>query len=334
MLLPGHPSFRPGPPRAMSATGSRRMALAPPILGAMTEPGSMSQAMRPVFDRIAVRRAFARAGDGEPEFARIVQIARDGLLDGLDGIRIRPRRILDLGSGTGATARQLAHRFRRADIVSVDPVCALLHEARSRAPRWFSRHLHVTGEAERQPLSTDSMDLILSNLAMPWFDPIERAIAECLRILRPGGLMLLSTFGPDTLKELAYARAGSGASQRMHPFADMHVLGDALVRVGFTDVVMDVQRIRLHTPDFWRLCRVLCRSGGSSALAGRRRGLTARRPFNAAAARYETLRRPDGALPVSVELVFGHAWAPESAQAGPVGAIPRLDWSTEPESRP
>jgi len=299
----------------------------------MAEPPSIPQSIRSTFDRIAVRRMFARAGDGDPEFARLAQIARDALLERLDGIRIRPRRILDLGSGTGATARHLARRFRGADVVSVDPVCELLHEARSRAPRWFSRHLHVTGEAERQPLSSHSMDLILSNVAMPWFDPVDLALAECLRTLRPSGLMLLSTFGPDTLKELAFAWAGGGASPRMHSFADMHVLGDALVHVGFADVVMDVQRIRLHTPDFWRLCRVLRRSGGSSALAARRRGLTAVQTFRAAAARYETLREPDGVLPVSVELVFGHAWAPASARPRSTVATPRLDWSMGPESQ-
>ena len=276
---------------------------------------------------------FGRVRDGDPEFARIAQIARDALLERLDGIRVRPHRILDLGSGTGATARLLARRFRRADVVSVDPVRALLHEARSRAPRWFSRHLYVTGEAERQPLSSHSMDLILSNVALPWFDPVDRALRECLRTLRPGGLMLLSTFGPDTLKELAFAWAGGGASPRMHPFADMHVLGDALVHVGFVDVVMDVQRIRLHTPDFWRLCRVLRQSGGSSALVARRRGLTAVETFRAAEARYETLREADGALPVSVELVFGHAWAPASAQSRPAVAFPRLDWSTGSDSQ-
>ena len=298
----------------------------------MAEPHSIPHATRPVFDRIAVRRTFARAHDGDPEFARVVDIARDALLERLDGIRIQPRRILDLGSGTGATARRVARRYRGAEVVSLDPVCVLLHKARSRVPRWFSRHLRVTGEAEGQPLPSGSMDLILSNVAMPWFDPIEAAIAECLRILRPGGLMLFSTLGPDTLKELSFAWAGAGAPQRMHSFADMHVLGDMLVHVGFADVVMDVHRVRLQTPDFWHLCRVLRRSGGSSVLTARRRGLTSARTFRAAEARYETLREPDGALPVSVELVFGHAWAPDSAQSRPAGIFPRLDWSTKPES--
>ena len=292
----------------------------------MVEPPS-TQHSPPLFDRIAVRRIFARAGDGDPAFARVMLTARDALLERLDGIRIAPTRILDLGAGTGATARRLARRFRRADVVSADPVASLLHRARSRAPRWFSRHRYVTAEAERLPLASHTMDLILSSVAMPWFDPVDHALAECLRTLRPGGLMLLCTLGPGTLKEFAFAWSDGGESRRMHPFLDMHVLGDALVHAGFADVVMDVQRVRLQSPDFWGLCRVLSRSGGSGALAARRRGLSAVETFRAAAARYESLRAPDGALLVSVEFVFGHAWAPERARHRSSGVVPQMDWS-------
>ena len=314
-------------PSALDAPGLR-----PHTRQTMAERPSVRRAIPPTFDRAAVRRLFARAGDGDPEFARVLQRARDSLLERLDGIRVAPRRILDLGAGTGGLARCLAHRFRAADVVSVDPVPSLLHSARARAPRWFSRHRYVAGEAERLPLSTHSVDLILSSVTLPWFDPVDHALAECLRTLRPGGLMLLSTLGPGTLKELASAWSGTAEPDRMHPFADMHVLGDALVHAGFADVVMDVQRIRLQVPDFWHLCRILSRSGGSGALAVRRRGLTAVEAFRAAAARYDTLRDSDGALPVSVEFVFGHAWAPEGGRPGASAVLPRMDWSRESKS--
>ena len=281
--------------------------------------------MPPTLDRLAVRRTFARAGDGAPEFARAMGIARDGLLGCLDSIRIAPTRILDLGAGTGATARALASRFRGADVVSVDPAGGLLHLARSRAPRGTSTHRYVAGEAERLPLASRSLDLIVSNMALPWFDPVDDALSECLRTLRPGGLLLLGTLGPGTLKELAMAWPARGAAHRMHPFADMHVLGDAMVRAGFADVVMDVQRIQLEAHDFRHLCRVLSRSGGSGVLASRRRGLTAVKTFRETAARYESLRRADGALPVSVEIVFGHAWAPAPTRQRASGTIPRMD---------
>ena len=314
--------------RDVSAARSRCIGLATPYSTTMTERLSAQHPIASTFDRVAVRRWFARAGDGDPEFARTTRIARDALLDRLEEIRIAPRRILDLGAGTGAGARALARLYRGADVVSVDPVVGLLKCARARAPRWFSRHRYVTGEAERLPLSTHSVDLVLSSLALPWFDPVDDALAECLRILRPGGLLLLSAFGPDTLQELAFAWRDRNGPHRMHPFADMHVLGDALVHAGFADVVIDTQRIRLQVPDFWHLCRVLSRSGGSGALAARRRGLTAVESFRAAAARYDMLRDADGVLPVSVELVFGHAWAPDPSRPGPSVAFPQVDWSS------
>ena len=125
--------------------------------------------------------------------------AHDALLERLDGIRIAPRRILDLGAGTGAVARRVARHFRDAEVLCVDPVPVLLRRARERAPRWFSRHRHVAGDAERLPLASHCVDLIVSSVAMPWFDPVDDALAECLRTLRPGGLLLLSTLGSGPL---------------------------------------------------------------------------------------------------------------------------------------
>ena len=284
----------------------------------------------PASNRIAVRRMFARAGTGDPALAAFMQTARDELLERLDGIRISPARVLDLGAGTGAVAHALARRFRGADVVRVDPVVGLLHRARTRMPRWLSKHRYVAAEAERLPLASHSVDLVLSNLAMPWFDSVDDALAECLRILRPGGLLLLNTLGPDTLKELA--TAWPDRARRMHPFMDMHVLGDALVHAGFADVVIDVQRMQFEAPDFRTLCRIVGRGGGSGVLATRRRGLTSPRTFRAAAARYEALRRPDGTLPVSVELVFGHAWAPAPTHRPSTGVFPRMDWAADSDS--
>ena len=287
----------------------------------------MHRDIPPTFDRVAVRRIFARAGDGDPEFAQVMLSARNMLLDCLDGIRIAPKRILDLGAGAGTAAGALARRFRAADVVSVDPVVGLLSRAKSRAPRWRSKQRYVAAEAERLPLPPHSVDLVFSSMAMPWFDPVEDALAESLRTLRPGGLFLLGTLGPETLKELSLSWSDGGNPGRMHPLVDMHMLGDALVRTGFVDVVMDVHRARFRVADFWRLCGILSRSGGSAALARRRRGLHAPATFRAAAERYESLRRPDGTLPVTVEFVFGHAWAPQQARHRSSGVSPRMDWS-------
>ena len=120
-------------------------------------------------------------------------------------------------------------------------------------------------------------------------------------------------------------------AERMHPFIDMHVLGDALVRAGFADVVMDVERMRFPAPEFRGLCQVLSRSGCSGVLTTRRRGLTAVRTFRAAEARFESLRASEGALSLGVEIVFGHAWVP--VERNPARVVPRIDWSPDFQTR-
>ena len=277
---------------------------------------------------------FARAGDGVPDFARAMTTARDALLDRLDDIRLVPDRILDLGAGTGPAAGELARRYPRAEVVHVDPVLALLQRARSRATGGVSTRMYVAGEAEHLPVRSNTVDLVLSSVAMPWFDPVDAALAECLRALRPGGLLLLSTLGAGTLRELSMAWSDRPDSSPRHAFVDMHVLGDALVLAGFADVVVDVERKRFPVPDFWALCRILSRSGGSDVLMSRRRGLTAVETFRAAAARFESFRDSEGALSVSAEFVFGHAWAPGTAERKRSRAVPRIDWTRHNQSRP
>ena len=258
---------------------------------------------------------------------------RDALLHRLDDIRIVPDRILDLGAGAGSAARGLARRFGRAEVVFVDPVVTLLQLARSRAPTGVSAGRYAAGEAENLPLASNSVDLVLSSLAMPWFDPIDAALAECMRALRPGGLLLLTTLGPGTLEELSAVWSERGGTSPMHPFVDMHVLGDALMRAGFADVVMDVERLRFPAPDFRELCRMVSHSGCSGVLTSRRRGLTAVKRFRAAAARYASLRDSEGALTVGVEIVFGHAWAPGDPERSPSRVVPRIDWTRESRTR-
>ena len=295
----------------------------------MTDGRPIERGSPPGIDRRALRRTFARAGDGHPAFARAVTTARDALLQRLDDIRIVPNRILDLGAGTGSAARELGRRFGQAEVVLVDPVVTLLQIARRRAPAGVSAARYAAGEAENLPLASGSVDLVLSSLAMPWFHPIDAALAECMRALRPGGLLLLTTLGPGTLNELSTVWPERGGSGPMHPFLDMHVLGDALVRAGFADVVMDVERLRFPAPGFRETCRMLSQSGCSGVPGSRRRGLAGVRRFRAAAARYDALRDSEGALTLSVEIVFGHAWAPRDPERTPARVVPRIDWTRD-----
>ena len=141
-------------------------------------------------------------------------------------------------------------------------------------------------------------------------------------MLAPRGLLTFSTLGPDTLRELRAAWASVDSNPRVHAFIDMHDLGDALVRSGFAEPVLDVERYTLEYPDVPRLAADLKALGEVNALAGRSRGLTGPRKFAAMRSAYEAHRR-EGRLPATYEVIFGQAWSPSESRwrAGPPNTV-------------
>jgi malonyl-CoA O-methyltransferase len=157
------------------------------------------------------------------------------------------------------------------------------------------------------------VDLVFSNATLQWVNDLDATFRELLRVLRPGGLLLFSTFGPDTLKELRAAWAAVDGGAHVSPFLDMHDIGDALVRARFADPVMDVERMTLTYDDIHALMQDLKQLGAHNALSSRSRGLTGRRRLAALREAYERQRRA-GRLPATYEVVHGHAWVTAKAQ--------------------
>ena len=161
-------------------------------------------------------------------------------------------------------------------------------------------------------------------MALHWAaDPLA-ALREFHRVLAVEGLLMFSTLGPDTLDEL---RAAAGAA-RVHAFADMHDLGDMLVAAGFAEPVMDMERLTVEYADGDALLADLRASGQTCAFApagGRGpRGLAGRGFLAALQARLAAQRR-GGKLPVSYEVVYGHAWKPAPRRAADGRAIVQFE---------
>jgi malonyl-CoA O-methyltransferase len=159
------------------------------------------------------------------------------------------------------------------------------------------------------PLAPASVELICSNLALPWVGRLEAALQEFQRVLAGGGLLMFTTLGPDTLAELR-AALGPGGAHAIHPFVDMHDIGDLLVRSGFADPVMDMERLTLTYGDLTGLLSELHASGGRTARTGRPAGLRGRAWRTRLEERYGAFRA-EGRLPLTCEIVYGHAWKPE-----------------------
>ncbi len=258
-------------------------------------------------DAAFARRAFNRASAGYDAAAVLQGEVRDLLLERLRLAVLEPRLILDAGAGTGIASRELKRRYPKARVVALDSAERMLDAAAARGS-WLRPLSRVCADASRLPLPEASVDLVFSNFLLPWCDT-DRLLAEFRRVLAPRGLLTFATLGPDTLRELRSAWAGVDPHPRVHAFIDMHDLGDALVRSGFAEPVLDVERYTLEYTDVARLAADLKALGEVNALAGRSRGLTGPRKFAAMSAAYEVHRR-EGRLPATYEVVFGQAWAP------------------------
>jgi len=274
-------------------------------------------------DKARVRRLAARAAPHYDSVAWLPRQVASALMEHLQPVRIQPARILDVGAGTGICSRLLARHYRRARVISMDSSTAMLRVARGRGPRWLSRRAVACGDGEALPVADRSIDLLLSSLMLPSCPAPDAVLLEFHRALKPGGLLMFSTLGPDTLQELRASWLTVDAHAHVHAFIDMHDLGDALLRAGFRDVVMDTERITGRYPDVATLMSELKRLGVSNAARGCHKSLTTPARLAAMTSEYERLRA-DEDLPASFEVVFGHAWrAPSrSVDVSPGAMLP------------
>jgi malonyl-CoA O-methyltransferase len=279
-------------------------------------------------DSQAVRRAFNRAGPRFDTAAVLHREVRERALRRLRMVRQPPGVILDLGAGTTAASRWLAKEFAGARVIALDNALGMLRSATRGLHRWFGRPFSaVGGDAHHLPLRDRSVDWVFSNLMLSYCRSADAALAEVRRVLKPGGLLACTVFGPHTLHELRSAWQHD-AYPRVHGFLDMHDLGDALVRLKFAEPVLDTERFTLTYADFFSLARDLRAMGSTNALAVRARGLAGRGSWDKAATAYEHWRT-QGTLPATFEVTYVQAWAPpQEARPGgeihvPVGAISR-----------
>ena len=281
-------------------------------------------------DRQQVARRFARiAGryDQGDFFAREVDRR---MQERLDYVKVAPQRILDLGCSRGASHAGLAARYPQAQIIGVDSAPAMLQAGHNPRPGW-QRWLglgrsggmqRLAADALKLPLKAQSTGLVWSNLLLHWLDDPLPALAEAQRVLEVGGLLMFSTLGPDTLKELRGAFAdGYAHTQR---FIDMHDFGDMLVGCGFADPVMDMEVLTLTYDSFDDMLGELRAAGSGCAMTARRHGLSGRQAWARARAAYEKLRR-DGKLPATFEVIYGHAWKAQPKRIDDGRAIIRFD---------
>jgi len=283
----------------------------------------MSSGLKSCLDKRRVAAAFEKAAARYDSHAFLQREIAERALDRLSLVTMEASSIADIGSGTGYCARALASRYRKAKVLQCDIAWAMLEEARSRERRFFSRQHFVCCDVERMALKSGAFDLVFSNLSLQWCRDLNCAFLEIQRILRPDGLLLFTTLGPDTLKELRFAWAEVSDTPHVNQFFDMHDAGDALVANGFTAPVMEAERITVNYDDVISLMRDLKGLGATNAALERSRGLFGKRNLGALVDAYEVYR-VDDKLPATYEVIYGHAWAigPSVSQEQDAGRYP------------
>jgi malonyl-CoA O-methyltransferase len=274
----------------------------------------MSDAL--ALDKRLVRRSFEQAAATYDAAAVLQNEVCRRMLARLDYIKVEPAVILDAGSGTGNALPGLLAQHPRARVVALDLALAMARLAHARRGRWRSlferggaRLSALCGDMEQLPFATGAVGMIWSNLALQWAHDPRRTFAEMHRVLAPGGLLMFSSFGPDTLKELRAAWQGVDGHTHVHRFIDMHDLGDMLVAGGYADPVMDMEHVTLTYADVHTLMRDLKAIGARNMTLGRRPALGGRALLAQVTRNYEASRR-DGKLPATFEVIYGHAWKP------------------------
>ena len=262
----------------------------------------------PRLDKRSIRKFADRASLTYEEAAVLPREVRERLLERLQYMRHQPGSVIDIGCGSGASLRGLQKAYPKAAVVGADLAENMLGQARSGFRLWSKKRL-VAADMERLPFASQSFDLVFSSLALPWCNDLKATLAEFARIARPGALILFSSLGPGTLRELAQSWEPVDPGPHVHRFVDMHDVGDAMMSTGFSQPVVDAELIRMQYRRFEDLLDDLRKTGAGNADLQRRRGLTTPAQLSAVEANYQQLGFEQQRFVASFEIVYGHAWA-------------------------
>lgn len=261
------------------------------------------------------RSGFERAANSYDKAAVLQREIARRLTSRLDYVKLDPRVVLDLGCGTGYISAELMQRYAKTQVVATDIALNMLYKTAEKGG-WFRKPNIVCSEAEHLPFRDASFELVISNLMLQWCDDLLGVFSGVSRILKPNSLFSFTSFGPDTLKELRESWQQVDSHVHTHPFIDMHDVGDALMKSGFQQPVLDMEMITLHYPSLRTLMMDLKNIGASNATLKRNKGLTAKQTLRQLEEAYQPFRLSDGSYPLSYEVIYGHAWSSAGINIG------------------
>lgn len=268
------------------------------------------------YSKVVLKRSFNRAMASYDAAAVLQNVVGKRLLQRLDLVKLEPEVVIDLGSATGVYTRQLKQRYKKAKVLGIDLAQQMSCYARKQG-NWFSKERYICADAEFLPLADNSVSLIFSNLMLQWMVNPDRLFQEIHRVLIPGGLLMFTSFGPDTLKEMRHSWSLVDDKIHVNRFLDMHDVGDSMTSGGFTGTVMDTESITMTYDSVSELHQDLRDLGEVNMNYGRRKGLTSPILWRQYLQAYQKFQTSVGDIPATWDIVYGHAWASEKVSGYP-----------------
>jgi SAM-dependent methyltransferase len=272
-----------------------------------------------LFDRALHRLRLDRAAGGYGRADFLKARAAADVVERLEAIMRNFPLAVDLGARSGLFAVALAQSpagERVGLLIETDLSAAMLMGRE--APR-------VQVDEERLPFADESLDLIVSTLALHWTNDLVGALIQIRRALKPDGLFIGALMGGSSLTELrqsllaAEAELSEGAGLRVSPFADALDAAGLLQRAGFALPVADADRVVVRYEHPLKLIADLKAMGETNVLAERSRKPLSRAVLARACEIYaERFCDPDGRVRATFDLVIMTGWAPHPDQQKPL----------------
>jgi malonyl-CoA O-methyltransferase len=305
---------------------------------------SSSPPSRFEINRRLARLHFSKAAKHYDASAIIQKEIADRLLERFSLVKINPKEVLDIGCGTGYSLAALAERFSTADITALDFAYPMVQHARERLEpqssllkKWMHQAQRLVrspapsfrwmnADMLQLPLMNNSMDVIHSCLALQWAgSSLLELFSEWHRVLNNNGVLFFATLGPDTLKELKQAFSTIEHTSHIHRFIDMHDIGDALLHVGFSDPVMEMETLTVQYTHPLAIFHDLKGIGAAYSVQDQsNRGLMGKSRWKRLLTAWENTQK-EGKWPVTYEVIYGHAWKPPASLPTAEGYKP-IQW--------
>ena len=226
------------------------------------------------------------------------------MFDRLDYIKITPDVILDIGCGMGIDAKLLKSKFTKTPIIELDLSINILQQYQTKQgllKKIFANEMkHICADAVALPVKSQSVNLVWSNLCLPYIDDMEAYFKEIRRVLTLGGLFLVTGFGVDSLQQLREVGLNT------YNFPDMHIIGDILVKLGFNHPVTDLEYITLEYDSVEQLLSDI-RIVGCGGAGKNRCSSLSKTGYNDLSNRFNKITK-NGKIPLTLEVFYAHGW--------------------------